>query len=257
MEAHTWYFLVRNVLQGENTLLTGPTGCGKTAGVGLLAERLGLPLSIFDMGAMHDPITGLLGANRLENGKTFFDYSRFSQVIQQPGIVLLDELSRPAASCNNIIFPLTDDRRELPVEIAASAGVRNIPVHPGCVFIATANVGNEYTGTTKIDRGLLDRFTPLELDYMPQDTEEKMLVKRAGILPSPARIIAKVAATTRRKAAAGELSTAISHRHTLKAAKLVADGFSVISALEMIALPLFESGPDGERAEVKTMIASN
>lgn len=153
-----WKLLLRNTIKKINSLLIGPTGTGKTVLVQKLADCLGMELSIFDLGAMHDPIAGLLGVHRLEKGVSLFDYSRFSEVIQKPGIVLLDEISRPAASCNNILFPLLDDRRVLPLEIAGSCGARNIPVHPGCIFIGTANIGAEYSGTSKIDRGLIDRF---------------------------------------------------------------------------------------------------
>lgn len=88
----------RNALRGVNTLLLGPTGVGKTELVANLAKELGLPLTIFDMGTMSDPIMSLVGTHviKMEDGKTtsHFAKSRFSEVIQQPGIILLDELSR-------------------------------------------------------------------------------------------------------------------------------------------------------------------
>lgn len=39
-----------------------------------------------------------------------------------------------------------------------------IKVHPECVFVATANLGSQYTGTHKLDRALLDRFMLIEID---------------------------------------------------------------------------------------------
>lgn len=252
-----WHLLTRNVLKKINSLLIGPTGTGKTKLVQLLSERLGLDLSIFDLGAMHDPIAGLLGVHRLEKGVSVFDYSRFSEVIGKPGIILLDEISRPAASCNNILFPVLDTRRELPVEIAGSAGARNIAVHPECVFIGTANVGHEYTGTTKIDRGLLDRFFPMEIAYMTKEQEAKVLIHREGISAGQAGTIAHIAEITRHKAESGELSTAVSHRHTLMIASMVKDGFPLLKALEMGILPLYAGNKgEGERAEVKAILAS-
>lgn len=90
----TFYLLVRNIFKRVNTMLTGPTGSGKTQVVQLICKQLGLPCNIYDMGAMHDPISDLLGVHRLEEGKSVFDYAKFTQDVQKPGVIVLDELSR-------------------------------------------------------------------------------------------------------------------------------------------------------------------
>lgn len=51
-------------------MLTGPTGSGKTQVVELICKQLGIPCTIYDMGAMHDPISDLLGVHRLDDGKS-------------------------------------------------------------------------------------------------------------------------------------------------------------------------------------------
>lgn len=55
-------------------------------------------------------------------------------------------------------------------------GVRSIKIHPEVTFIATANIGSEYTGTNMIDRALLNRFFPLELNIIPDTEEVNVLV---------------------------------------------------------------------------------
>lgn len=94
IEPNTFYLLVRNIFKHVNTMLTGPTGSGKTAVVQLICQQLGIPCSIYDMGAMHDPISDLLGVHRLEGDKSIFDYAKFTQDVQKPGVIVLDELSR-------------------------------------------------------------------------------------------------------------------------------------------------------------------
>lgn len=42
---------------------------------------------------MIDPISGLLGVHRLVQGWSVFDYAKFTEDIQKPCIILLDELS--------------------------------------------------------------------------------------------------------------------------------------------------------------------
>lgn len=247
-----WYLLVRNIRRKVNTLLVGASGTGKTELVMLACKKLGLNCHVYDMGSMHDPVSGLLGVHRLQQGGTsVFDYAKFTQDIQQPGVILLDELSRAPATTNNILFPCLDSRRCLPVEIAGGADKRSIPVHPGCVFIATANVGAEYTGTMSMDRALVGRFFPLELDYLPAAEEAKVLSKRCGISANDAANIVAVAGTVRNLFAKQELSCSISTRETLMAAKLVSDGWPALEAMEMTFLPLFEgTRTDGERAVV-------
>lgn len=247
-----WYLLVRNIRSKVNTMLVGASGSGKTELVMLACRKLGIRCCVYDMGSMHDPVSGLLGVHRLQQGGvSVFDYAKFTQDIQQPGVVLLDEISRAPVTANNILFPCLDSRRELPVEIAGGKDVRSIPVHPECVFIATANVGAEYTGTMSMDRALVGRFFPLELDYMPRAEEAKVLSKRCSIKPNDAANIVAVAETIRNLYGKQELSCSVSTRETLMAGRLVADGWTALEAMEMTFLPLFEGNrTDGERSVV-------
>jgi len=247
-----WYLLIRNICSKVNTMLVGASGSGKTELVMLACRKLGLECSVYDMGSMYDPVSGLLGVHRLQKGgESVFDYAKFTQDIQKPGVVLLDELSRAPVTTNNILFPCLDSRRMLPVEMAGGNDVRSIAVHPDCIFIATANVGVEYTGTMSMDRALVGRFFPLELEYMPCGEEAKVLVKRSGISAQDAANIVAVAETVRSLYAKQELSCSISTRETLMAGRLVGDGWTALEAMEMTFLPLFEgSRTDGERSIV-------
>lgn len=247
-----WWLLIRNIVGKVNTMLVGASGSGKTELVMLACRKLGLSCSVYDMGSMYDPVAGLLGVHRLQKGgESVFDYAKFTQDIQKPGVVLLDELSRAPVTTNNILFPCLDSRRTLPVEMAGGDGLRAIKVHPECVFIATANVGAEYTGTMSMDRALVGRFFPLELDYMPCTEEAKVLTKRCGIAATDAANIVAVAETVRSLFAKQELSCSVSTRETLMAGKLVSDGWTALEAMELTFLPLFEgTRTDGERSIV-------
>lgn len=246
-----WYLLIRNILTKTATMLTGPSGSGKTELVSLAAKKLGLEVNVYNMGTMIDPISGLLGVHRLVQGGSVFDYAKFTEDIQKPGVILLDELSRAPLSANNILFPCLDSRRELPVDIAGGNALRNIEVHPDCVFIATANIGAEYTGTSQMDRALVDRLSPLEIEYMDEDNETKVLAKRCGIETSEAKIIVETARTVRNLYQKGELSSTVSTRETLGAGRMVSDGWSVLEALERCFLPFFEgTKTEGERGVV-------
>ena len=246
-----WYLLIRNILTKTATIMTGPSGTGKTELVVLAGKKLGLEVCIYNMGTMLDPISGLLGVHRLVQGGSVFDYAKFTEDIQKPCVILLDELSRAPLSANNILLPCLDSRRELPVDIAGGNGMRNIKVHPDCVFIATANIGAEYTGTTQMDRALVDRFFMQEIEYMDADNEAKVLSKRCGIEVSDAKIIVETARTLRNLFSKGEISSTLSTRETLGAGRMVADGWSVLESMERCFLPFYEgTKTEGERGVV-------
>ena len=225
-----WNLIVRNIKRNRNTMLVGPTGTGKTQIVRKICELLGINLSIYDMGSMQDPLTDLLGSHRLENGSSVFDYAKFTRDIQKPGVILLDELSRAPQQAANILFPCLDKRRQLPIEIADSNSDRVIKVHPECVFIATANIGDEYSGTEQIDAALMNRFMTIKLDYLPEKEEINLLKKLTGIRTEVAKKITNFARPIRVKYSEGELSMPISTRETICCAELVADGFNTVDA---------------------------
>ena len=115
-------------------MIIGPTGTGKTELVMLACRKLGIECNVYDMGSMYEPISGLLGVHRLKKGgESVFDYAKFTQDIQKPGVILLDELSRAPVTTNNILFPCLDTRRMLPVEMAGGEDLRAIKVHPKSV----------------------------------------------------------------------------------------------------------------------------
>ena len=230
----TYKILYRNIRKGENTLLLGPTGYGKTELVYHMANHLKVPLTIFDMGTMTDPIMGLVGTNtiQVEEGATVskFVKSRFSEVIQKPGIVLLDELSRASIQANNLLFPCLDYRRELNMEYAFN-DTAAIKIHPECVFFATANIGSQYSGTNKMDRALLDRFVLLEMDTLSQSQMLDILKFSYPTIAYPdlttlVSIYEKINAANE----AYTISFGLSFRHLKVLAAFVQDGFTIYDA---------------------------
>lgn len=90
-----WFLMVRNALRGENTLIIGPTGCGKTEIMKHLAAAMERELHIQDMGTVQDAQSALLGVHRLnKDGHSAFEFAPFVDHIKSGGIVLLDELNR-------------------------------------------------------------------------------------------------------------------------------------------------------------------
>jgi MoxR-like ATPase len=258
IDPELWFLLVRNVIRGENTLLMGPTGSGKTELVKHLAKAMSKEMHIQDMGTVQDAQSALLGVHRLnKEGVSEFEYAPFVDHIKSGGIVLLDELNRAPLAANNILFPCLDNRKYLPIDIASGDDERKVMVDENTVFIATANMGSEYSGTQSIDRALLDRFFPVELNYPSEEDEIEILKLRTGVEQSSATAIVRVSNEIRKQHKEQDLSSPISVRHTLQAASLVADGLAVDKSLLWTIMPLFEDGIGvSERSKVLSIITA-
>lgn len=261
IDTDTWKLLVRNLHAKCNTLLLGPTGCGKTDIVKILCKQTGTDLTIIQMGAITDPVEQLVGKLDLDTitGGTVFDWAEFAKAIQKPGVILLDEVNRIPKSGFNILFSCLDDTRALSADSAKSCDNRTIKVHPDCVFFATANIGENYTGTQQLDDAFENRFIPLELDYLSMAMEQKVLMSRTGIKEDDAFNIAFVADKVRTMVSQQTLSKSISTRHTIMCAGLIKDGFSCLEAMQMIFLPLYDKGTgkndlSSERAQVRNIL---
>lgn len=247
----------RNVDKKVNTLLLGPTGVGKTELVSNVAKSMGLPLTIFDMGTMTDPIMSLVGTHTIsiEDGvtKSTFIRSRFSEVIQQPGIVLLDELSRASATANNLLFPCLDFRRELSMEYCFS-DCSPVKVHPDCVFFATANLGSQYTGTHKLDRALTDRFMIIEVDPLRgRDIEEAIMLSFPTL---PHEIVVKmvnVYEDINKAHDEYQISYNLSLRHLKMIADMIKDGFTLYDSFYVICKGV--GGAEGLKA-IETILST-
>jgi hypothetical protein len=138
-------------------------------------------------------------------------------------------------------------------------GAPTIKVAPGVSFIATANVGNEYTSTRVMDRALMDRFITIEMDALDQDMEYKLLkMKYPAAHDASVRAVAEIASITRRelKASNPKLTSSISTRAAVEIASLIYDGFSLAEAAEVGIYPFFseDGGVDSERTYVKQIV---
>ena len=79
----------------------------------------------------------------------------------------------------------------------------------------------------------------------------QVLTRRCGIIPADAENIASVAGTVRSLYGKQGISCTLSTRETLAAARLVADGWSSLEAMELTFLPIFEeTRTDGERGVI-------
>ncbi|NLR94922.1 AAA family ATPase [Flammeovirga agarivorans] len=246
--------LVHSFSRKANSLLVGHTGTGKTVLAKLLLEKLNMEYAYINMGAMQDAISGLIGNHIIKDGESVFEYSPFVKALKDPNVkgILLDEISRAPSGANNILFPVLDGTGVMKLDTAFGEDAGEIDVSDK-VFIATANLGADYSGTHKIDRALLDRFRLFEVEYVKSDIEQKILMsKYPSLEEKEAQKIASVFEAIRDLYQSDSISTFVSIRYSEQVAEMVADGFPLIESLESVVLPLFEKGDGGEQDQIRS-----
>ena len=255
-----WKYLVRSAMRGKNIMMTGPAGTGKTMAAKYLVTALDRPDFYFNLGATQDPRATLIGNTHFskEDG-TYFSESLFVKAIQtENAVILLDELSRAHPEAWNILMTVLDLNQRY-LRLDEKDGAPTIKVAPGVSFIATANVGNEYTSTRVMDRALMDRFITIEMDQLDTQMEFTLLKMKypaadVNILLS----IAEIANQTRKELSQSnpKLTNTLSTRANVEIASLIYDGFTLSEAAEVGRYPFFsnDGGVDSERTFVKQIV---
>ena len=261
MESLKWKYLIRNIIRGKNIMMTGPAGCGKTMAAKAAANSLeGYNTFIINLGATQDPRTTLIGNTQFDTKKgTVFNTSPFVKAIQTPNtVVVLDELTRAHPEAHNILMSVLDQgQRYLRLDEAADAPV--VKVADGVSFIASANIGNEYTATRALDRAILDRFTIIEMDTLTKAEEATLLqMMYPSVLSETLTNVAEITSMTRMEvmSESPKLSNSLSTRTAVEIGSLLYDGFSLAEAAEITIYPLFDQsgGAQSERVYMKQYI---
>ena len=252
-----WKYLIRSAVRAKNIMMTGPAGCGKTMAAKSLVKALDRPDFYFNLGATQDARATLIGNTQFDSKKgTYFSESSFVKAIKTPNaVILLDELSRAHPDAWNILMTVLDGgQRYLRLDEAEGSPIVNVA--EGVTFIATANIGNEYTSTRVIDRAILDRFVTIEMDVL-NDEQEFGLLKFMfpEVNEEDLKAVAEIAHHTRTQSLSdvGKVTAMVSTRASVEMAGLIYDGFDLFESAEISIFPFFsnDGGVDSERETEK------
>lgn len=209
-----------------NVLISGKQGCGKSSIVRQYAALYRQPLATFQIGILSEP-GQLFGEYALEGGQTKYREFLFPQAVQTPNCVIhLEEINRPEhpKALNMLLSLLSDDRKVWLEELG------NIQVADGVVFFATLNEGDEFVGTEQLDLALRDRFYYLLMDYLPNEVEKEVLIRKTGISEEQADEIIRALNYLRGH---GQMGLDVSTRTALMIAEMLAVGASLRRALTL------------------------
>ena len=260
MKELKWKYLIRSAVRGKNIMMTGQAGCGKTLAAKSLVNALDRPDFYFNLGATQDPRSTLIGNVHFDKKKgTFFSESLFVKAIQtENAVILLDELTRAHPDAWNILMPVLDYGQRY-LRLDEADGQTTIRVADGVTFIATANIGNEYTATRQLDKALLDRFTVIEMDLLTQEEEYGLLKYMFPTVEEKTlENVSNITSLTRAEAMTENprISSGVSTRTSVEIAGLLFDGFSLLESADITIYPQYDStgGADSERTFVKQIV---
>jgi MoxR-like ATPase len=255
-----WKYLVRAVMRGKNIMMTGPSGTGKTMAVKHLVESLQRPFYYFNLGSTQDPRSTLIGNTHFKKDEgTYFAQSLFVSAMQtENAVILLDEISRAHPEAWNILMTVLDPNQKY-LRLDEKDNSPTIKVANNVSFIATANIGNDYTSTRTMDRALLDRFITVEMDVLNKEEETTLLTM---LYPTADKgtvsNIAEIADITRKtvRSENPRISTSLSTRATVEMGSLLVDGFNLQEIAEVAIYPFYseDGGVESERTYMKQLV---
>lgn len=218
--------------QDLSILLKGPTGCGKTRFVEAMAHDLQRPLITV---ACHDDLTtaDLVGRFLLVGGETQWVDGPLTRAVREGCFCYLDEIVEARQDTTVVLHPLTDHRRQLPIDRLGLT----LDAAPGFCLVVSYNPG--YQSVLKdLKDSTRQRMVAIEIDFPPADIEEKVVAHEAGVDHQMASQLVRLGQAIRRLENAG-LREVASTRVLVAAGRLVCEGLPLpIAAKAAVTGPL-------------------
>ena len=210
-------------------MVKGPTGCGKSRFIEYMAWRLGKPLITV---ACNEDMTAsdLLGRYLLEAHGTRWLDGPLTTAVRLGAICYLDEIVEARQDTTVVIHPLTDHRRQLPLDKRGEL----INAHPDFQLVISYNPGYQ-TLMKDLKQSTKQRFVGFDFDYPDPDLEAAIVAQETGTDLQLAARLVTIAGTARRLKGHG-LDEGISTRLLVYAATLIKGGVSPRDACRMALL---------------------
>ena len=218
-------------------MLKGPTGCGKSRFVEYMAWKLQKPLITI---ACNEDMTAsdLVGRYLLDINGTKWQDGPLTVSARIGAICYLDEVVEARQDTTVVIHPLTDHRRQLPLEKKGEL----VNAHEDFQIVISYNPG--YQSLMKdLKQSTKQRFGGMKFDYPDTQVEIEIVAHEGGIDPKVAEKLVQVAQRSRNLKGHG-LDEGMSTRLLIYAAQLISKGISAEQACTMALVNPLTDDPD-------------
>lgn len=238
---------IRRLLnEGKNIMLDGPQGCGKNTLVQAIARSLNLEFVYFNCSAVVESsdFMATLQMQAGPDGKAVVGFVKTPMLLtleeakrnpRKRYLIFLDEFNRCRESARNALMPALDAIRRIfnPVDNTFLAVPDNVQ------FTAAVNRGRAFSGAFGIDPAQLDRFAPIQMEYMPVEKELEHL--NTMYPEAPGKLVKLIVTTADRVRRKAELNYGLSVRATEEACLFFADPESVDDPVALLPEVLKDS----------------
>jgi nitric oxide reductase NorQ protein len=218
-------------------MLKGPTGVGKSRFVEYMAWKLGKPLITV---ACNEDMTAsdLIGRFLLDAAGTRWQDGPLTTAARIGAICYLDEVVEARQDTTVVIHPLTDHRRNLPLDKKGEL----VSAHPDFQLVISYNPG--YQSLMKdLKQSTKQRFGAIDFDYATTEVEAEVVAHETGIDTATAEKLVQVAHRARNLKGHG-LDEGISTRLLVYAGNLIAKGIEPRAACSMTMVRPLTDDPD-------------
>jgi len=218
-------------------MLKGPTGCGKSRFVEYMAWKLKKPLITV---ACNEDMTAsdLVGRFLLDASGTKWHDGPLTVAARIGAIAYLDEVVEARQDTTVVIHPLTDHRRQLPLEKKGEV----VNCHPDFQLVISYNPG--YQSLMKdLKQSTKQRFGAIDFDYPEAEVETEIVMHETKVDKATAEKLVQIAHRARNLKGHG-LDEGISTRLLAYAGQLIARGIPPKAACQMTLVRPITDDPD-------------
>ncbi|HJX17115.1 MAG TPA: CbbQ/NirQ/NorQ/GpvN family protein [Acidiferrobacterales bacterium] len=218
-------------------MLKGPTGCGKSRFVEHMAWKLKKPLITV---ACNEDMTAsdLVGRYLLDASGTKWHDGPLTVAARIGAIAYLDEVVEARQDTTVVIHPLTDHRRQLPLEKKGEM----VNCHPDFQLVISYNPG--YQSLMKdLKQSTKQRFGAIDFDYPNAEVESEIIMHETRVDKATAEKLVQIAHRARNLKGHG-LDEGISTRLLTYAGALIAKGIAPRAACQMTLVRPITDDPD-------------
>jgi nitric oxide reductase NorQ protein len=238
--------LARLMAAGTPTLLTGPTGCGKTTAVYAVASALGRPV-VDIVGHQAISAAELVGTFLLSREGTHFQSGPLLRAMTAGAVFYFDEMNGVPEEVLKVLYPALDHRRAVTPPLTGTT----VTAASGFCFVGAYNPLSH--GRRALPPAFRQRCAFLRFDYLSMGAESSLLVARTGIDAETARRLVTASMATR-EAKGPDALEMLGTRPLLQAAEQIVAGASFEEAVEMCLIGTLTDDPKRRDALREVML---